>query len=217
MPWSDCFALGNFSLETDLVSLCFPLPCWLPILSEQTLCDVWKSQLRKKKVKSKMNDEVSKSSWDYWLVRCGPFCDVSSLLKLRALNKFFFSVFSRNKLRACLGLALEDPQVDAAVTIDTCFLFFITFWDLFELRKKIHDTPWAKATRGVVQGAVRLLQYKGDIRSGVFKVTCMPSVKWAKKQRQTDLVRTGVDKPYVLEAKVVDGKAGRLSCVCPVG
>jgi hypothetical protein len=151
------------------------------------------------------------------LVLCAPYLDVFTLIRLRLLSKKFFSVFSRNKLRTCLGLQPEVPPIDAGHTRDTCFLFFIEFWDLFELRKNVHDTPFEKATRGVVQGAVRLIHYTGGTRSGKLTATCMPSVKWAKKQRQTNGVRAPVDKPYVLEAEIVDGKAQRLSCACPVG
>jgi hypothetical protein len=173
--------------------------------------------MRKKKLNTKVNEEVCSMNWDDVLVWVAPYLNVFSLLALRGVNKKLFCVFSRNKMRESLGLRREEPPLDAIVTRDTCFLFFVEFWDLFDLKKTVHETPLRKAITGVTQGAIRMIQYSGDLRNGDLLVTCMPSVKWAKKKRQRQKVQTDVDNPYRVTSRILDGRAGDLTCSCPVG
>ncbi len=114
------------------------------------------------------------------LVLAAPYLPIFTLLTLRCVNKKLRNVFSRNLLRQAIGLRPVELPVVPFATYDTCFLFFLNLWDLERMKKDIHATPWKKAIRGVVQGAVRYVEYTGSVSSGTLRVHCMPSVKWGE-------------------------------------
>ena len=146
-----------------------------------------------------------------------PYLDIFALLAMRCVSKKIRNVFSRSKIREVLGITDGKQQHDPLVTYDSCFLVFLSLWDFYEEKKNAHDTPWKKAVSGVAQGLVRWIKYTGDMRQGVLEIACMPSVKWAKKNRQQDGQTLAVDNPYVLKCDICDGKPGELKCQCPAG
>jgi len=146
-----------------------------------------------------------------------PYLDIFALLAMRCVNKKIREVFSRSVIREALGIYDGKQQQDPVIAHDSCFLVFLSLWDFHDEKKNAHDTPWKKAVSGVAQGLVRWMKYSGDMRHGVLRVACMPSVKWAKKNRQQAGQKLAVDNPYVLECDIRDGKPGVLKCTCPAG
>lgn len=147
------------------------------------------------------------------LVRVAPFLSFVSILSLRCTNKKLHTVFSRKVVWKALGFPPEEVRDDPSMPWDSGFLMFLNLWDFETEKKKVHLTPWRKGITGVAQGALRWISYTGDMRQGVLKAGCMPSVKWTKRK----LVSGDTDNPYILSCSFANGQPGTISCGCPVG
>ena len=147
------------------------------------------------------------------LVRVAPFLSFVSILSLRCTNKKLHTVFSRKVVWKALGFPPKEVRDGPSMPWDSGFLMVLNLWDFETEKKKVHLTPWRKGITGVAQGALRWISYTGDMRQGVLKAGCMPSVKWTKRK----LVSGDTDNPYILSCSFANGQPGTISCGCPVG
>jgi hypothetical protein len=70
------------------------------------------------------------------------------------------------------------------------YLFFLELWDLEEEEKKMHATPMRKAIKGVVQGAVRYVEFTGSYAAGELTVGVMPSLR-GRRGKSPKMVKQG--------------------------
>jgi hypothetical protein len=96
-------------------------------------------------------------------------------------------------------------------------LFFLELWDLEEEKKKMHETPMRKAIKGVVQGAVRYVEFTGSYAAGTLTVGVMPSVKWKKGTITAKGETRSKDVPYEVKCVVEEYVCKGLACSCPMG
>jgi hypothetical protein len=97
------------------------------------------------------------------------------------------------------------------------YLFFLELWDLHEEGKKMHETPMRKAIKGVVQGAVRYVEFTRSYAAGELTVGVMPSVRWKKGKVTTNGETRNKDVPYEVKCVVKEYVCQRLTCNCPMG